>query len=162
VLTVLWFNFTANRCRRSVLGNSVSASTLSRKLRGQKERAGAKACKHELMPGPHRFGLAQWPRSYTRPGPVPLPDRGKAPPIHRAAEKRSSRQLSKARGQEKGRGLIAPALLLTSGSRLSQRGCAAASKASELTKCRGLLLAPGPVVVTLCSLEDFPPERRLT
>jgi hypothetical protein len=114
------------------------------------------------MSDPDRFGLAQWPRSYTRPGPVPLPDRGKAPPIHRAAEKRSSRQLSKARGQEKGRGLIAPALLLTSGSRLSQRGCAAASKASELTKCRGLLLAPGPVVVTLCSLEDFPPERRLT
>ena len=63
----------------------------SRKLRGQKERAGEKRReKHEFRTGPHRVGVAQRLRGYTRPGPIPLPDRGKAPSIHPAAYERLS------------------------------------------------------------------------
>src|SRR5918994_1765817 len=47
------------------------------------------------MPAPHRFGLPQRPRGYTRPGRIGVRDRGKAPSIHPAAEKRSSRQLGR-------------------------------------------------------------------
>ena len=75
---------------RGVLGRSGVAASYSPHCRdevfSETERTKREGRRKDdwawVMPSPHRLGLAQRLCGYTRPGPIPLPDRGKAPSIH--------------------------------------------------------------------------------